>query len=95
MVLPDFRTGVVRSASLRVEEAFLLVDDFRHVKIGELALSFATDQNVRTLDVSVHHFQVMERLEAAQALNHSRPELILSEASLSLEVSLDLVEHVS
>lgn len=65
-VLPNFRGGVVRCASLGSEET--LLDNFRNIEVCEFCSSMFIDENIGGFYVTVHHVEIMERLETTETL---------------------------
>lgn len=94
-IFPDLWAGIIRRPCLRVKKAFSRLDNFGNIEVGEFALAFAADQNVRALYIAVHYVEVVEGLEAAQALDERRPQLVLGEARAPLGVGLNFMKNVS
>ena len=94
-VLPHLRACIVRCSRLRVEEALLVAHDFGDIEVGKLALASVTDQNIGTLDVSMHHIEVVQGLQAAETLYEGRPELVFGETGSPLKVTFNLLKNIA
>lgn len=93
-VPPNLGACIVRGASLCVVQA-TLVGNLRHVHVSKLGSKILIEENVRTLEVSVHDVEVMHSFEAPDDLNKDAPNILLGESRPLLLMLRDLLEQVT
>ena len=77
LILPDLWAGVIRSASLRLEQAAL--GYFANIKITHLDCSILREEDVSTLNVPVDNLAIVKGLQAVQHLDQVGPAGLLGD----------------
>jgi hypothetical protein len=93
LVLPHLRAGVVGSACLGVEHAFL--GDLGDVEVSQLGSAVLAHEDVGTLHVSVEDLELVQRLQSFYQVDEDLPNQVLIESSLGLLVLHYLLIQVS
>ena len=94
LVPPNLWACVVRGTSLCVVQA-TLVGHLGYIHVSKLGSEIFIEENVRTLEVSVHDVEVMHSFEAPDDLNKDAPNILLGESRLLLLMLRDLLEQVT
>lgn len=81
LIPPNFRTRIIRSAGLRVVKT-PLIGYFRHIHVSKFGSEIFIEENIRTLQVSVHYVEVVHRLETPHHLDKDAPDILLRECRL-------------
>jgi len=93
LILPHFWWAVVGSTGLSSEKS--LFGHFTHVEVTKFNDAGLGQEQVRTLDVSVANFQIVESFETPNDLNEVVPDLVLSHLLSSALFSIDQLEHIT
>ena len=70
-IVPDFRTCVTRSASLRL--IHLVFEDFRDVEISKFDRPALVYEDVCSLEISMDDVQIVQRAQSVDHLNQDAP----------------------
>lgn len=87
LIVPDLRTGVIRSPGLSMRQAILQFT--RYVKVPNLDLITLSEEDVGWFQVAVDDVHGVEVLQPCQHLCSQFPHLVLVEAFCILEPLLD------
>lgn len=71
LILPDLRRRVVRCAGLRIQQSFL--SHFWYVQIAQLRGAVLTQEDIRTFEVSMEYFHLMQNFESFNHVDKNCP----------------------
>ena len=94
LVLPNLRTCIVRGPCLGIVEAFL-VCNLWHIHVSKLHCEILIQENVSTLEISMHYVQVMHCSKPVGYLYQDWPHLWFIESLPNLLVISNLLKEVS
>jgi len=93
LVPPHLWAGIVRSACLCVEHAFL--GYFGHVHVSQLCGAIFVEKDICTLKISVKDHYLMKAPKPPDHLNEHAPYVLLLKQGIILLVVTDLLKEVS
>jgi hypothetical protein len=94
LIFPNLRRGIVRRPCLSIVESFW-VGNLRHIHISKFSGHVVVQENVGTLQVSVHDLYFVHCLEAPHWLYEDLPNLTFFNISFIFFMLTDFLENVS